>query len=129
MSLDRALENPADKGSNPQVLVAFRWEGDNVLYRLVRNDPPRARDLTSNAAKGVPPVKRSASFLLHAGISMYEEPHLARGRAKPPTFLTEVHLREGLGFFVAKTLSDGHFTVWGEPSALASITRVVDRIL
>jgi hypothetical protein len=60
---------------------------------------------------------------------MFDEDRLARGRAQPPTFLAEVHLREGLGFYVAKTVSDGHFTVWGDPSALLSVTRVIDHIL
>jgi hypothetical protein len=130
MSLDRAREAPAEKGLNPQTVVALSWEGEDVLYRLVRNDPPQVRDLTSTAVKGLPPVRQnSSSFLLLTGISMFDEDRLARGRARAPTFLAEVHLREGLGFYVAKTVSDGHFTVWGDPSALTSVTRVVDHIL
>lgn len=109
--------------------MAVRWDGGDVLYRLVRSDPPGVRDFKSSGAKGLPTFNPRNSFLLHLGLSMFESEHLARGRARGPTFLAEVHLREGLGFYVAKTLSEGHFTVWGDPSALLSTARVIDRIV
>jgi hypothetical protein len=98
MSLERARKYSAAAVPNPHFVVAVRWEGDDTLYRLVRTDPPRERDLESTAAKGLPSVRPNASsYLLQTGISMFDEARLARGRARRPTFLAEVHLKEELG--------------------------------
>jgi hypothetical protein len=127
MSLAKARESGAsDAGPSPATIVAHRWEGDDVLFRLLRNDPPKERDFVSTVVKGLPAFRsQSSSFLIYTGISLFDSPEGASARAKGRSYLGEVRLKEGLGFYVAKTMSDGHFTVWGDSSALLSVTQVV----
>ena len=112
----------ADYGPVP----SLSWRGEGALYRLVRSDPVTARDFTSPSARGVPPLSAATAFVLHTGISMFDEQDLARDRARPPTYLAEVRLTEGHGFYLAKTFGRGHYTVWGE--VLVSLAEVVERI-
>jgi hypothetical protein len=94
------------------------------LYRMVKPTIETA-DFVSRAAKGCRPYTAEVP-ILHVGISMFAEPAQAAsrfGRSKVPG---EVTLEEGQGFHIAKTLGNGHYTVWGDPDALAERTSLID---
>ena len=66
---------------------------------------------------------------MHTGLSMFDSEEAVRQRAIGPTYIAELHLREGLAINVAKTFDDdAHFTIWGDPDALVSLVRVVDYV-
>jgi hypothetical protein len=84
---------------------------------------------------------RGEDILMYQGISAYED----RGRAasmagrvneslerkgKPPrwTHIAEFLVDGHAGVVYAKTRSDGHFSVWGEPELLASSVGAIEPI-
>ncbi len=96
-------------------------QAGRVYYRIVKSDPPTMRDFQSNREKGLPrrPVEAPD---LWAGLSMYEDINHARGGAQRfpaiGSHIAAVLVPDDGRFRVYKTLGPGHFTVWGEASAL-----------
>src|SRR5215212_2590225 len=133
MSLNhsREIRDALRGGDWPDAIGLASWTGEDRLFRLVRTDPPRRRDFASSYEKGLPRFRQgSTAFALLTGLSMFasEEAVLLRV-ARPPTYIAELHLREGLAIHVAKTFDDeAHFTVWGDPDELVSLARVVDYV-
>ncbi|MDQ3865675.1 MAG: PRC-barrel domain-containing protein [Actinomycetota bacterium] len=99
-----------------------------MLFRLVREDPPRVRDFHSGLMNGRPLVRRDDIGLLHQGLSMFDTPGGALSRALGRAFVAAVELEEGFGFTVAKTFCQGHYTIWGDPERLARAARVVESV-
>lgn len=68
------------------------------------------------------------SAVIHMGISMYLEEHVARGTAERfhrlGGFVARCHLTVGKGFNFAHTGHPVHLTVWGDPVKL--VESVVD---
>lgn len=103
-------------------VVAVPSDGE-VLYRLIGRERPRATDFRSNRDKGRPPFPRETA-LLHCGVSMFDSEEAARSRARRmPVLVAAVTLEPERGFVAAKTAGPGHYTVWGEPEALAACAR------
>lgn len=129
MSTEHARELAEQLGVDWNEAVAVvAWRGAGIVYRLVRQDPPRRRDFVSTYEKGAPPMDTPDPFVLFAGISVTDDEGAARSRAVPPTYLAEVHLGEGLGIYVAKTFGPHHYTLWGQPDILMAASRVVDHL-
>ncbi len=62
--------------------------------------------------------------VLRCGVSMFDSAEAARSRARrTPLFVAAVTLEPGQGFSLAKTGSATHYTIWGEPDALADRAR------
>ncbi|MCA1679951.1 MAG: hypothetical protein LC777_13900 [Actinobacteria bacterium] len=103
-------------------IVATSGEGE-VLYRLIGRERPRPADFRSNRDKGRAATPREPA-ILHCGVSMFDSEEAARSRARrKPAFVAAVTLEAGRGFSLAKTAGPSHYTVWGEPEALAACAR------
>jgi hypothetical protein len=99
-----------------------------VVYRIVKTDPPTADDFTSGEAKGKPFVHPDPSRRrLWGGLSFYGTEAQARRNARRfhthGQYIAGVAIEAGSPIQVERTLGPGHYTVWGEPSAL--LARVV----
>lgn len=96
-----------------------------VLYRL--SGPGNGIEhYCSRAARRKPKYPDDKDAVLWAGISMFETQDQALSRARrDPIVVSKVILTRGLGFYVAKTLGDGHHTVWGDPEGLRSCSEIV----
>ncbi len=127
-ALAEVLERGGPHGADT-VVGAVRWTGRDVLFRLVREDPPRVRDFHSGLMNGRPLVRRDDMGLLHQGVSMFDTPGGALSRALGRAFVAAVELEEGFGFTVAKTFCQGHYTIWGDPERLARTARVVESVV
>ena len=46
---------------------------------------------------------------------------------RSPVVVAEVTLEAGCGFYIAKTMGGGHYTVWGDEEALAERATIVHR--
>ncbi len=104
------------------------------LYRIVWNDPPELSDFLSNAAvgKSLPPHTSAEEERLWDGLSSYNRESRARqkGRGMPwlgKAFIAELRLSDDASIRVERTTkSRGHYTVWGDPTAvLGCVVRVV----
>lgn len=105
------------------------WTPDAVLYRLVRNDPPRASDFRPFTRSNRARLDTSRPYVVDAGVSVFDDERAARARGMAPTLLAVVEVPEGAGVVLAKTYGPNHFTIWGEPEHLARHSHVVDRIV
>lgn len=106
-----------------EVVIALPANGE-WLFRLVNRENERER-YRSRVARHRPKYPDGPA-VLWAGISMFEEQEQALSRAtKKPIVVSRVCLEKGLGFYVAKTLGDGHHTVWGDPERLRSCSEIV----
>ncbi|MBA3331679.1 MAG: hypothetical protein H0T39_12585 [Actinobacteria bacterium] len=94
-----------------------------ILYRIVKTNPPTLEDFTSNAARGQPfthpdPSRRR----LWSGLSFHGTEAQARRNARRyrthGSYIAAVEVEDGAPIRVERTLGPGHYTVWGEPSAL-----------
>jgi hypothetical protein len=110
--------------------------GDRIpLYRLMSGPSPDAHEFVSNAAmekvRLFPYAKEDA--LTYKAISAHERFTQARRLAesvngrlnrqeKPPrwSYIARFYVDGHLGHALAQTRTEGHFSVWGEPEALAS---------
>lgn len=92
----------------------YRWAGDDLAVK----------HFLSYAMKGKRPYPRQWPVLYDA-ISMFGSLAQARSRSnRKHLVVAEVTLVEGAGFHVAKTLSPGHFSVWGDPEALLAVSSI-----
>lgn len=95
-----------------------------ILYRVVRSIPPLAADFRSNQARGrlVPPRADSETRRLWDGVSAWDSEALARwtAQAYPATgaFIAALDIPEGSLIRFEPTRGRGHYTLWGEPTAL-----------
>ena len=113
---------PASLGLGSGAIVALPAD-DQTLYRLIRQQQPRAWDFRSNRDRGRPPAPRETA-LLHCGVSMFSDPEAALSRARrTPVYLAAVTLATGRGLHLAKTGSRSHYTGWGTPEDLAACAR------
>jgi hypothetical protein len=110
----------------PGTAVLAMPASDQVLYRLA-SSPLRGKDFESKLIRERPRLP-DEPVILYAGLSMFADVAQAASRTRrSPVLVAEVHLAEGLGFHVAKTLTDpGHYTVWGDPVELLRVSRLVD---
>jgi hypothetical protein len=125
--LRRAMERArrfAAVGLRGDSLVAVPASGQ-VLYRLVWRVPARERDFMSQMEKGRPPHKDSPA-IYWTGVSMFRERSQAVSRARGKgSAVARVTLRPEEGFHLAKTLNEGHYTVWGLPDRLLANCAIV----
>jgi hypothetical protein len=106
-------------------LVAVPASGQ-VLYRLVWGIPAKERDFMSLMEKGKPPHK-DCPAIYWAGVSMFRKKSQALSRASGKgSAVARVTLRPDEGFHLAKTLNEGHYTVWGQADRLLANCTVVD---
>jgi hypothetical protein len=107
-----------------------------LLYRVVHHEPATRDDWLSDAARGVPKAPHETEDQ-HRGLSVWERPARARDFAK-------WQLRKGLvaHAYVAAVRVDadgpfraepspppsGHWTLWGDPDALAAASWIVERL-
>lgn len=117
-----SLPAPDALGLPAEAVVAVPSDGQ-MLYRLLRQQEPKAADFRSNRERGRPPAPRE-NVLLHCGVSMFSDRDAALSRARrTPVFLAAVTLAPGRGFYIAKTGGPFHYTVWGDPAALSAGAR------
>jgi hypothetical protein len=102
-------------------------------FRIVRSDevedPVLLNSFRSHYELSETPRGRERkSAVIHMGISMYSDEHVARGTAerfdKLGGFVARLHMGVGKGFNFAHTGHPLHLTVWGDPVKL--VESVVD---
>jgi hypothetical protein len=103
-----------------------------LLYRIVLTDPPSIADFVSEASRGVERRVRPEYARLRSGVSVFDTEDRARQRATKWPWLgghiAELDLPEDGGpiRYERTTHSRGHYTIWGQPAALAGrVVRVV----
>jgi hypothetical protein len=118
------LPTPTLLGLSREAVIAVPADGLTV-YRLVRSDPPTARDFE-------PPSPALAELrgwpeLHRAGLSHFLRPEQAeRIRRSTVSRVAGVRLAAGSGIYIARTgRTPGHVTVWGRPVALLKTARIV----
>jgi hypothetical protein len=118
------LPTPRLLGLPTDAVIAVPADG-LVVYRLVRSDPPTARDFE-------PPTpaladRRGWPELHRAGLSHFLRPEQAeRIRRNPVSRVAAVPLAAESGIYVARTgRTPGHVTVWARPKALLDAARTV----
>jgi hypothetical protein len=119
---------PWDLGLPDDVVVAVPAAGQR-LYRLVNRDPPSVRDLTSRRDRDRPRFEDEPE-VFYMGLSMFESIDKALDSARRyPKLVAEVTLPANRGFSIARTIRRraGHYTVWGDASALVHLAAVVHR--
>lgn len=115
---------PEVQSGLPDGAVLALPAGGQVLYRLSR--PGNPWDAYRSAVAVEKPEYPDNPAVLVAGISMWRTREQAMRRArKSPVVITQVTLTEGLNFYLAKTLGNGHFTVWGDPERLRDQSEIV----
>ncbi len=104
-----------------------------ILYRIVRTNPPTLDDMRSYKELGIPLRRADPESLRRAtGISLFHSLERARkqARRKPwmgNAFIAELaipvdHVR------VEETASAGHYTAWGDADAMLDYVRRVERV-
>jgi hypothetical protein len=96
-----------------------------TLHRIIRLDQPTLRDMTSNAALGLPTRTTDPAVVrLWDGISCWATEAQARRalRSFPNlgTHIAVLVIPDDAPIRVERTRGPGHFTVWGEPADLLS---------
>lgn len=104
-----------------------------VFYRVVRTDPARARDFTSNRALGKPPRGPELDDpRLHDGLSVSDSLENLRSKARAlgmRGYLARLAIPAGAPIRAEKTLGPHHWTLWGAPNAfLACVVYPLERI-
>jgi hypothetical protein len=96
-----------------------------TVYRLVRSDPPTARDFEPPSPELA--ERRGWPELHRAGLSHFLRPeHTERIRRSPVSRVAAVHLAAGSGIYLARTgRTPGHVTVWARPQALLRAALIV----
>jgi len=95
-----------------------------IFYRIVLTEPPTVEDFVSYEAEGrTPETTNSDAVRLWSGISVYAMEAQGRRQARAYPFLGHYLARleipnAGPVRFERTTRSRGHYTLWGEPSAL-----------
>ena len=110
-------------------MTAIPAEGQFV-FRTIGRSEPRDWDFQSDRDKGRPRAPQQ-DYVDYVGLSVFGTEDAARENAvRFPKMIARVHLEEGCGFMIARTLADvnEHYTVWGDPSELlARVERPVPR--
>lgn len=113
--------------------MSDRPEGTITLYRIVWTNPPTVNDMRSHQSLGIPLRRRDPESLRRAqGISLFDSRERAReqARRKPwmgNAFIAELAIPVGL-FLIEQTASAGHYTLWGDASAILRYVRRVERV-
>jgi hypothetical protein len=104
-----------------------------MLYRIVVTNPPTLDDMRSYQDLGValrndaPEWRRLAS-----GISLFDSLERAREKARRKPWLGHAFIAEMTipvdQVRIEKTAGPGHYTVWGEPSAMLGFVMRVERV-
>lgn len=103
--------------------------GTRRFYRIVGGDPPNRQDFVPKTPRAIPRDPEKAR--LFSGLSTYETLAQARRRARESLYLgawiAEITITPGvLVHYERTTLSNGHYTLWGDPDViLSSVTAVV----
>jgi hypothetical protein len=119
------LGDPEFRKIAPGTIFAIPASGQKV-YRYVK-DEAHASQFLSRAARGQRPFPDEVP-ILHRGASMFATVAQVLSRfRRSPVGVAEVTLEAGCGFYIAKTLGDGHYTVWGDEDALAARAIIVHR--
>lgn len=123
--LPSGLPAPSSVYSLPAgAIVAVPATGQR-LYRAVRHGVVDEGAFRSRFSRGERPYAAETP-ILHVGVSMFASASQAMSRFGRSMEPAEVTLEEGAGFHIAKTLGEGHYTVWGDPEELAMRAVVVD---
>lgn len=102
-----------------------------TLYRIVWTNPPTVDDMRSHQSLGIPLRRNDPESLRRArGISLFDSLERARKQAqrKPwmgKAFIAELTIPAGR-FLIEQTASAGHYTLWGEASAILRYVRRVE---
>jgi hypothetical protein len=107
-----------------------------VLHRVVHHEPAAREDWLSDAARGVPKAPHETEDQ-HRGLSVWERAAKARDFAKwqlrkglvARAYVAAVRVEPG-GAFRAEPSPppSGHWTLWGDPDALAAASWIVERL-
>ena len=95
-----------------------------TFYRIVRSNPPTARDFLSHAAQGKPAGRRAQREGWDTGVSAYDSLEHARARAAYWQFRHGEHIAalrvgENSSITYKQTTGDSaHFTLWGAADTL-----------
>jgi hypothetical protein len=115
---------PEALGLPAAAVLAIQASGQ-LLYRLAWHDPAEDGDFRTKRERNRPPFPNEDS-IVHGGLSMFATIDQALdGARRYPKLVAAVTLHEGMGFSLAKTYGPGHYTVWGDPQALAGHAEVV----
>lgn len=128
--LNRQESAPQPRRRNPRGRRSTK-----AVYRIVAQDPPLPADFYSDQRLG----KRRAPWESdeeHHGLSVWsaqrQARHLARGlRAAGASvlYIARVDVQQGGPFRTRRSgEAAGHYTLWGEPAALARLAVVVERV-
>ncbi len=107
---------------------------DNVVifYRITRTDTPTVNDMRSHVELGIPLRRDDPESRRRAsGISLFDSLEQARrqARGKPwlgNAFIAELEIPQDR-FQIEKTGGRGHYTLWGNPHAILSYVRRIER--
>lgn len=107
-----------------------------LLYRVVRHEPVAREDWLSDEVRGVPKAPHETSDQ-HRGLSVWDRAGKARDFAKwqlrkglvTRAYVAAVRVDSG-GPFRAEPSPppSGHWTLWGDPEALAAQSWIVERL-
>jgi hypothetical protein len=100
-------------------VTAIPTTGQSV-FRTIGRSEPRDWDFNSDQGKGRPRAPEQ-DYVDYVGLSVFGTEDAARENAlRFPKMIARVHLEEGCGFMIARTLADvrQHYTVWGDPDEL-----------
>jgi len=94
-----------------------------TALRIVKTNPPTLQDFTSNQARGVPlRGNELRQPELHSGLSVHDNARTVVERATTMRriggYIAAVRVTNDGATFVAKTLGEGHYTLWGDHAAL-----------
>jgi hypothetical protein len=108
-------------------------EGYRLFYRIVRTNPPRLIDFTSNAALGKQVPTDPELAALWDGLSVQSTRAQARRRRRASPMLGDyiavLRVPTDGSFRYQRTLSaDGRHTLWGDPAALLALVVSVERV-
>jgi len=104
-----------------------------ILYRVVLTDPPTVDDMRSYEALGIP-LRRDdpESRRLATGITLFDSLERARRQARRKPWMGNAFIAEltipAHRFQIEKTAGPGHYTAWGNPSAMLGYVRRVERV-
>ena len=104
-----------------------------ILYRVVRTNPPAIDDMRSHLELGIP-LRRTdpESLRMASGISLFDSLDRARKQARRKPWMGNAFIAELAvptdRFRMEKTAGLGHYTAWGDASAMLGCVRRVVRV-
>lgn len=116
-------EPSSSYGLSAEAFVAAPARGDEIVYRLIGRQRPRARDFFSDQAKGrvAPPGTPWIDFI---GLSVFHSlDGLLEIADRYPVLIAEMALPPGPSCYLAQSFFPGHYTLWADPELLLASVR------